>query len=401
MTPIHRGMTALLILAAASCGTGVPHSGTWLARTVSDTLTILDIHEGWRSLDPASREGFRSDSNPGRAYVEVAAYRSVIESAVREAGYLETPRISSMQRSWLRTEAATAMRRILEAQETSLISGEGLSSSVIRPDHRLWISLSRSGFAPASMGPFLLFELPPDLAGSFGGAVPGTRADAGDGFIYLLDSVETILPEGPGMSLPGGVAVDTVSVPEIIQGRVRFRFCDELARLWAGGTVGVDTVLMDGLASLYADQAPIGELSGPLLVCGYGTWTPDGIAMEVEFFRTRFPFTPSNRQWMRFVIDNILQQSLFAAMLQDSAPDAYDSLEMESKIYALSISFDAIRSDSVLSRLDPALAHDPAVVSRATDAWLSRLAGRYGLELNEEALAALPVDPDGWVPFQE
>ncbi len=123
--------------------------------------------------------------------------------------------------------------------------------------------------------------------------------------------------------------------------------------------------------------------------------------MEVEFFRTRFPFTPSNRQWMRFVIDNILQQSLFAAMLQDSAPDAYDSLEMESKIYALSISFDAIRSDSVLSRLDPALAHDPAVVSRATDAWLSRLAGRYGLELNEEALAALPVDPDGWVPFQE
>jgi len=394
-------MTVLLAFAAASCATGVPHAGTWLARTASDTLTLLEIHEGWRSLDQASRAVFLADSNPGRAYVEASAYRSVIESVVREAGYLETPLISSMQRSWLRTEAATAMRRILEAQATSFIAGENLSSAVIRPEHRLWISLSRSGFAPASMGPFFLFELPPDLAGSFGGAVPGTRANAGDGFTYLLDSVETSRPEGPGMSLPGGISGDTVGVSEIIQGRVRFRLSDELARLWAGGTVGVDTVLMDKLASLYADQAPTGGLSGPLLVCGYGTWTPDDMAMEVEFFRTRFPFTPSNRQWMRFVIDNLLHQSRFAAMLQDSAPDIYDSLEMESKTYALSISFDAIRSDSVLSRLDPALAHDPAEVSRATDAWLSKTAGRYGLEFNEKALAALPVDPDGWVPFLE
>jgi len=401
MTLIQRGMTAVLALAAASCGTGVPHAGTWLARTTSDTLTLREIHEGWCSLDSASRAGFLSDSNPGRAYIEAAAYRSVIESAVREAGYLDTPFISSVQRSWLRTEAASAMRRMLEAQETSQFAGEGLSSGVIRPDHRLWISLSRSGFNPASVGPFFLFELPPDLADSFEGAAPGAQADAGDGFHYQLDSVDTGQPGGPGTGLPGGIAGDTVSVEEIIQGRVRFRFSDELARLWAGGTVGVDTVLMDGLASLYADSAPTGGLSGPLLVCGYGTWTPDDIAMEVEFFRTRLPFTPSNRQWMGFVIDNILQQSRFAAMLADSAPDVYDSLALESKDYSLSISFDAIRSDSVLARMEPGLAGDPAEVSRATDEWLASTAGRFGLEFNEEALAVLPVDPDGWIPLLE
>ena len=123
--------------------------------------------------------------------------------------------------------------------------------------------------------------------------------------------------------------------------------------------------------------------------------------MEVEFFRTRLPFTPSNRQWMGFVIDNILQQSRFAAMLADSAPDVYDSLALESKDYSLSISFDAIRSDSVLARMEPGLAGDPAEVSRATDEWLASTAGRFGLEFNEEALAVLPVDPDGWIPLLE
>lgn len=401
MTSIRRGMTAILALAAASCGTGVPHGGTWLARTTSDTLTLLEIRDGWCALDSASRAGFLSDSNPGRAYIEALAYRSVVESAVREAGYPESPRIASMQRSWLRTEAATAMRGILVEQETSRVAGEGLSSVILRPEERLWISIAASGSTPFPVGSFSLFELPPDLARSFGGAAPGATADAGDGFVLVLDSVGTGQAGDQGIGTAGGIVGDTVAVPEIVQGRVRFLFSEELARMWAEGSVDVDTLLMDELAGLYADSAEIQGLSGSLLACGYGTWTAEDIAREVEFFMTRFPFTPADRHWMGFVIDNILQQSRFAAMLEDSAPGVYDSLESESKDYSMSLAFDAIRSDSVLARIEPGLAQDQAEASRATDAWLSSVAERYGLEFNEKALTALPPDPGGWASFLE
>lgn len=393
----EKAVIAWAALAAALCACGQGLRGdTWMARIPGDTLTLGELSESWSAMDSAGMETFLADSGPGAAFVEARAYRMLIEHETRRAGYMDAPLVTSFRRSWLRTESGTAMRSIMEDGERALLDSTGVPGDA-RPEEWFWLSALAPDSTPFPMGPFALYELPPGIAAELAGAPEGTVVQDPRGVPVRFDSTTARgATAGQAAGFMGPPVLDSLDLETVVQGRIRYGMIAMLAGERAAGSISVDTLLMDGLAGFYASGAGIPGMPGTILTFRSDSWTGDDIVLETDFFRTRFPFTPSDRRWMGFVIDNLVQQSILEDMLADADPALFDSLGREADSFALSTAFDLIRRDSVTARIAPGLAGDPAAESAATREWLDRLAAGYGLEINTAAIEELPEDPGSW-----
>jgi len=395
MNSFIRILIITVSVAAISCGDGRIHDDDWIVRSDLDILTIRELSDDWADLDSISSANFLAEENPARAFIEARAWRMLLEETVRDLGYLEDPWIVSFERSWLRTESSIAMRRILEGREEASVTGEDIAAMADRPGERVWLSLVCADAEAVDLGPFARFELPTDLAQSVDSMAPGMVVESADGLRVRLDSITT---DTASSNAAGAAAIDSIAIPILVQGRLRFEQLAALTEMKGSGTISIDTVTMDRLALMYADSSSVPAGSGVLMTCEYGTWTADDVSREVAFFQTKLPFIPADRFWMGFVLDNILQQSRLEEMFRGEYPARYDSLRAEASDYAMGLAFDEMRSDSVLSHLeaDPAADDRAAIEADSTDAWLDRLAGSRHLLLNEEAISRLPIDPGEW-----
>lgn len=319
------GVLAISILFYACSSEETVNPDTWLAAAGPDTITVAEAAEMWSNLPASTRAAFEESENPSRDFVEILAGKMSIDRLVDTSGILDDPAVVRNTEIWTRVESATMARKLITAREAEAVTREDINFY----RRNRGIALELGGDVPSLPVPFILTELPREMALALEGASPGDSvAIQGLGSVRV-NSVS--IPENPGSDQPDSAVVEVLAM-----GRERYLYLAAYASLVS------DSGFFAAESFSNTDQLPE---DSPMLSCGSWSWTRKALEEEASFLSTRFPALELSDQWRNMFIENLLMQSHLQEVLQDEFPETADSIAAEAEGYRRSIAADSVLAE--------------------------------------------------------
>ncbi len=174
----------VLLILFTGCST--PEGNTWLIRTNTDEISIVEAGIVWDGLDHEARTVFLSGSNPVGDFITTLGRKSMVAAEINTASYLHSSLIQNMKICWIINSAVIAYTDSLSENLRNDISEEDISNYGDLLGSIVWYSSSISG----QHGPERLPDLPWNIAFAFDSMSSGSTVEI-EGVFYTLDSITT------------------------------------------------------------------------------------------------------------------------------------------------------------------------------------------------------------------
>lgn len=282
---------------------------SWFVASGRDTVTVAEAAEIWNGMGARDRAVMAESADPAAAFGEALAGKMALELTVADAGATGDPSLDWNTGSWLRTESASAARKLIADSEIAAVTDSDLEFYRRNEGVQVWFTTG----IPGPSGPLPLGELPLALALALESLAPGESTSL-DGYgAVTLDS--SISLEFEPTQEP-----DSVIARIIGTGRERYGYLREYENL-----------IRDPETRILEDFSLIPSLPPDSVVISSraGVWTREQLEREVSFFQTRFPPVQANAQWRDMIVENLLMQSLYRGILESGYPGVADSMAVE------------------------------------------------------------------------
>ncbi len=319
------GVMAIFVLFAACSSQEPVTPDTWLISAGTDTITVAEAAEKWNGLPASTRAFFEETGNPSMEFIEILAGKMAVERLVDSSGILDDPAIVRNTEIWTRVESATMARKLITAREADAVTPEDIDFH----GRNRGITLELAGDVPALPVPFILTELPREMAFALEGALPGDSVIVPGVGTIRVNSVS--MPGNPERNQPDSAVVELLGM-----GRERYLYLAAYVSLVS------DSGFFAAESFSNPDQLPD---DSPMLTCGSWNWTRKDLEEEAGFLSTRFPALELSDHWRDMFIENLLMQSHLQEVLQNEFPEAADSIAAEAEGYRRSIAADSIMAE--------------------------------------------------------
>jgi hypothetical protein len=298
---------------------------SWFVASEGDTVTVAEAAEIWNAMGVRERAALAESADPAAAFGEALAGKMALELTIAETGAAGDPSLDWTTGSWLRTESATAARKLIADSEIAAVTDSDLE--FYRRNEGVQVLFTTE--TPGPSGPLPLGELPMDLALALESMTPGES-------LYLDGYGTVTLDSSVSQELEPAQEPDSVVARIIGYGRERYGYLREYESLMRDP----DTRVLEDFSLITAlppDSVVISSRAG--------VWTREQIEREVSFFQTRFPPVQANAQWRDMIVENLLMQSLYRKILENDYPGAADSMALEASGFRTGLAAEKLVAD--------------------------------------------------------